>query len=63
MPAVIIEDADDNYRTLLHRVADRLSYTLSKRMDRTKKLVRSRRARQKSIRLSGQPVFDHAMTV
>jgi hypothetical protein len=62
MPAVIIEDADENYRTLLYRVADRLSYTLGKRMDRSKRMVRSRRARQKSIRLGGQQMFDHALT-
>ncbi|MGB7323779.1 MAG: hypothetical protein WBD31_02835 [Rubripirellula sp.] len=43
MPSIVIEDADDNYGNLFHRVADRVSYTLSQKIDRMQKNGRSRK--------------------
>ncbi|WP_146453349.1 hypothetical protein [Rubripirellula tenax] len=43
MPSIVIEDADDNYGNLFHRVADRVSYTLSQKVDRVQKGSRSRK--------------------
>lgn len=34
MRPIVVEDAGENYRKLLNQVADRVSYTLSQRMDR-----------------------------
>ncbi len=49
MPSIVIEDADTNYGNLFHRVADRVSYTLSQKIDRRQKGSRSRKNRSQDI--------------
>ena len=46
MAPIVIEDTDDNVRNLFNRVADRVAYTLCKRIDKVKKGGRSRTSRE-----------------
>lgn len=42
MSPIVIEDKDDNLRNLVNRVAERVAYTLSQRIDKVRKGGRSR---------------------
>jgi len=42
MAPIVIEDADDNYRSLVNRVAERVAFTLSQRIDKIQTTNRTR---------------------
>ncbi|TWU41334.1 hypothetical protein Q31b_27730 [Novipirellula aureliae] len=54
MAPIVIEDADQNYRNLFNRVAERVSYTLSQKVDRVQKKSRSKKSKGKSSELANR---------
>lgn len=46
---IVIEDADDSCQNLLNRVADRVAFTLSRRIDKVQTNGRSRKFREVAI--------------
>jgi len=56
MAPIVIEDADHNYRNLFNRVAERVAYTLSQKVDRVQKKGRSKKSKEKpkGLALSSQ---------
>ena len=46
MPPIVIQDQDETMGALLYRVANRASYALSQRVDRTKKRSKQGRKRE-----------------
>lgn len=48
MAPIVIEETGDNLQKVLNRVGDRVSYTLSQKIDRVKKTSRSRKTRERA---------------
>jgi len=53
MSPIVIEETGENYRSLLNRVSDRVSYTLSQRIDRVR--TGARRASSRRVPVIPQP--------
>lgn len=48
MTPIVIEETGENMRNVLNRVTDRVSYTLSQKIDRVKKSNRSKKTRKRA---------------